>query len=396
MKLEQAPAGSRCPACGLTDLLDFFHVGRLPIHVGVLWASREEARQAPMGEVTLCWCRGCGFVHNRTFEPAKVTFEPGYEVSLAHSEMFRSFMQALAERLIERYDLRDKTIIEIGCGEARFLRQLCRMGPNDGIGIDPTVEREGVEKIEGRTIRFIRDLFSERYVHLEGDFVCCLSVFEDIPRPIEFLATVRKMIGDRRTPIYFEIFNGMRAFRNQETWSVHYEQCNYFGPETFPAVFERAGFEVTDAGPCYGEGQYLFVEAVPRRSAARDTAPTGSLEVPLEVSEFAEIHSAALATWKTRLEEFRRDARRVVVWGSGGKGISFLNAIQAEECISYVADINPARQDRYVPGAAQRVVAPEFLTEYRPQTVIITNQLYEQEIRKQVADLGLACDFFTA
>jgi hypothetical protein len=41
-------------------------------------------------------------------------------------------------------------------------------------------------------------------------------------------------------------------------------------------------------------------------------------------------------------------------------------------------------------------VAPEFLTRYRPQTVIVTNQLYEREIRQQVADLGLICDFLTA
>ena len=396
MKLGPAPAGSRCPACGLTELLDFFHIERLPIHVGVLWPSREEARRAPMGEVTLTWCRSCGFVHNRSFELDKVVFEPGYEVSLSHSELFRSFMQNLAERLIERYDLRDKTIIEIGCGEARFLRQLCTMGPNDGIGIDPTVAAEGVEKFDGRTIRFIRDLFSERYTHLEGDFVCCLSVFEDIPRPVEFLGSVRKMIGDRRTPIYFEIFNGMRAFRNNETWSVHYEQCNYFGPETFPAVFERAGFEVVEAGPCYGEGQYLYVEAVPRLAEAQAAALTEPLEVPREISEFARIHSSALATWKARLEEFRRDDRRVVVWGSGGKGVSFLNAIRAEDSIRYVVDINPARQELYIPGAARRVVAPEFLKEYQPQTVIITNQLYEQEIRTQVAEMGLTCDFLTA
>ena len=42
---------------------------------------------------------------------------------------------------------------------------------------------------------------------------------------------------------------------------------------------------------------------------------------------------------------------------------------------------------------SQRIVAPEFLTEYRPDTVVLTNPLYEKEIKQQVHELGLTCDF---
>jgi hypothetical protein len=73
-----------------------------------------------------------------------------------------------------------------------------------------------------------------------------------------------------------------------------------------------------------------------------------------------------------------------------------LNSSGAEDIIRYVVDINPARQGRHIPGSAQRIVAPELMTEYRPQTVIITNPLYEHEIRKQMSELGVSCEFLKA
>ena len=46
-----------------------------------------------------------------------------------------------------------------------------------------------------------------------------------------------------------------------------------------------------------------------------------------------------------------------------------------------------------MPGIAQPVVAPETLTEIRPDLVLISNALYEAEITAQVRGLGLDPDF---
>ena len=59
----------------------------------------------------------------------------------------------------------------------------------------------------------------------------------------------------------------------------------------------------------------------------------------------------------------------------------------------YVLDINPDRHEKYIPGSAPKVVAPEFIAEYRPDVIIITNPIYEQEIKKQVCELGVSCEF---
>jgi len=302
----------------------------------------------------------------------------------------------VAKRLVERFDLHDKTVIEIGCGGGEFLRMLCKLGDNDGIGIDPSLQSEGVQRIGRRRIRFIRDYFSQKHANLAGDFVCCLSVLEHIPDPAATIRNVRKLIGDRDAGVYFEVFNAFNAFRNRETWSILYEQCNYFGLESFRGLFERCGFRVTDAAECYEGGQYVHVEAVPSRLAHR--APPGNTygEIPADLAEFARSYWRKLATWQERIERFKQTGKRVVIWGTGGKGIGFLNALDTADVIRYALEINPRKHGKFVPGTGQEIVPPEFLAEYRPDVVIITNALYEREMKQQAADLGVNCEFLIA
>ncbi|HUG68353.1 MAG TPA: hypothetical protein VMM76_11410, partial [Pirellulaceae bacterium] len=132
-------AHARCPLCGSSSLTDFFEVPALPVFVCVLYDTPEEARQAPMGRIHLSYCADCGFVFNRAFEPEKVRFQPGYDASLVHSNVFREYMGLVAKRLIERYDLQGRNIIEVGCGEGYFLQLLANLGGNHGVGFDPTI-----------------------------------------------------------------------------------------------------------------------------------------------------------------------------------------------------------------------------------------------------------------
>ena len=160
-------------------------------------------------------------------------------------------------------------------------------------------------------------------------------------------------------------------------------------------LFERAGFEVLDANVCYEDSQYVYVEATPRSPSKPIAAPSRDTksQLPKELQEFAAHHRKKVVIWRERLKEIEHTGQRVITWGSGGKGIGFLNLLKTERPIHYVIDINANRQGKYVPGTAQKVVPPEFIIEYRPDLVIITNPLYAKEIRKQVSSFGVSCDF---
>ena len=394
--LSELNPESACPACNGTNTIDVFDGGRLPINVGVFYDNREAAIESPQGKVTLAFCQTCGFIYNREFDATKRIFEPGYEVALHHSETFRNFITGVAKRLVERFDLQNKRVVELGCGDAYFLKTLAALGANQCIGIDPTISNEGPQSVESGDVHLIRDYFGSAHQHLGADFICCLSVFESIPHPASFLDAVYALASRSNAHLYFEVFNAGRAFEEQEVWSVHYEQCNYFSMTSLKNIFTSHGFQVDNIAPCYQGDQYVFVEATPTAALTQNEVPNAVLDVPEKLLSFERAFNQKLNLWRDRLTEYRNNGKRVVVWGSGGKGITFLNAVAGSDMIKYVVEINPDKQGKFMPGSGQIIVPPEFLTNYQPHIIIITNALYEEEMKNQASDLGVNAEFLTA
>lgn len=385
-----------CHGCETTGLIEFFNAVDVPANVGTLAASVDEAQSARTGTIQLVACPHCGLIQNHEFDVDVIGFEPGYEVSLFHTPTFRKYIQSVVDRLIAKHELPGKRLLEIGCGGGDFLRLICQQGSCDGVGVDPTIPKSKRETFAGGgSVQLIPGFFGREHFEHLGDFVCCLSVFEDIPRPLEFLRSLREAIGEREIDVYFEVFNGFRAIAENEVWSIHYEQCNYFSLETLVGLFERAGFEVSEAGACYQGDQYLFVDAKP--AASQSFSHTQEhIGISKTVRTFGEIHSKSMLSWTERLQQWKRQGKTAVLWGSGGKGISFLTSLPDTDCIQCVVDVNPDRQGKFIPLSGHRIVAPEALKTLNPDAVIISNPLYKSEIGDSLATLGLQCEIVIA
>jgi hypothetical protein len=80
--------------------------------------SVDAARSFPRGILDLVVCTECGFIWNRAFQPELEQYGPQYEETQHFSPTFQRFAEDLAELLVRRYGLRDRTILEIGCGKS--------------------------------------------------------------------------------------------------------------------------------------------------------------------------------------------------------------------------------------------------------------------------------------
>jgi SAM-dependent methyltransferase len=354
-----------------------------------------------MGRIELAHCRTCNLIRNRDAGRRDLQFEPGFEVQLTHSTTFRAFLESVANRLVQAYDLHDKDIFDAGCGAGDFLRLLCELGDNRGVGIDPAVGNQQLMPLPRGTMRLIRGDFAADGVAQDFDFAVSQSVLEVVPDPVEFIRKMRQTVLRRNGRLYLETYNGARALQPGETWSVCYELCNYFVLDSLVHAAEQAGLHVLNAGHCYGNDQYIYVEAEANADSPRSrhavnrtagsVAPAGDLSTRVE--QFRDEHRKAVQKWQTRIEHFRATNQSVVLWGSGGKGISFLNAVDPQAVIRAVVDINPLRQGKFVPGTGHQIVSPQWLQQHPPQYIVISNPLYEREIRTMTAALDVQCQF---
>jgi SAM-dependent methyltransferase len=374
----------------------FLDVPQVPVHVGVLWPSAREARECGRGDIRLSFDRTSGFIRNVAFNETFLDYTVRYDNALHFSPFFRRFEDELAHRLLERYDLRNKHVVEIGAGGGHFLGRLCELGQNRGTGYDPSFDPAGAHARLGERVRVVRDYYSERYADHPADLICCRHVLEHIPEPRHLLRTLRRALESRpETVVYFEVPNSYLILRDLSIWDVIYEHCGYFVPESLGAMFAASGFEILDLNETY-EGQFVGIEACPGPMTRGGGERCDISVLAPSVAGFAHRFQATRAEWQGRLTELRRENRRSVVWGGGAKAVSFLNLLEIGDQIEYVVDVNPRKQGSYLAGSGQEIVAPEFLRKYQPDVAIVLNPVYRQEIEAQLAAVSPATRTVTA
>jgi SAM-dependent methyltransferase len=395
--LVVARDGKPCPSCGSRQVNVFYEAKNVPVQSCLLLSDQGEALRFPLSEIALGLCEGCGFIYNLLFNSSFLDYTRDYEEQQSFSARFNTFARELAQRLIDRYDLRNKTIVEIGCGKGDFLLLLCEMGNNRGVGIDPSyVQGRNTDPVAER-VTFIADFYSERYAGHHGDLVCCRHTLEHIPDTAEFLGRIRRSIENHpETVVFFEIPDVTRVLREVAFWDIYYEHCSYFTLDSLAGLFRSCGFEILDLYKGFDD-QYLMVEA---RLAKDFPAPQPDLgdkvaEVANDVAYFSARCSAQLEGWKDKMRELKQGGRRVVIWGSGSKCVAFLSTLAVQNEIEYVVDINPHRHNRYLAGSGKKIVPPSFLQTYRPDTVIAMNPIYLNEIRQDLDRMGIDAELLS-
>lgn len=388
-----------CPACGHPEMAAFFEVESAPVFCNVLYPDRSAALSAPRAKIALAYCSACGMIANTAFDPRLVAYSPDYENSLHFSPHFQTYAEELARGLIDRHQLFEKDVLEIGCGQGNFLALLAGIGRNRALGFDPSYDPSRSSVAAEAGVAVIPEYFDESHADRPADLICCRHVLEHIAQPVEFLEGLRRVLGDRRdTVLFFEVPNGLFTLRDMGVWDIIYEHCSYFTPISLWRTFRQAGLQPIDVTERYG-GQFITLEAR-CRNGAPPSPPTPGIsdaDVADMVGRFGDAYRTRVEAWQTGLAQIRHEGLKVVLWGAGSKGVTFLNALGIDcTTVERVVDLNPSKHLRFVPGTGQQVVAPEHLQADPPDRVVVMNPVYRSEIEAMLEKMGLRPDVVPA
>ena len=333
----------------------------------------------------------CGHVHNSDFDPELTEYSGRYESTQSFSATFNAFHRSQANDLIDRFDLRGKEIIEIGCGNGEFLVLLCEEGDNIGLGFDPAHLPGRVPIKDTSNIEFVTDFYSEAYGDRSADFVTCKMTLEHIIDTGRFIRNVRSAIGDRlETTVCFQVPNGRYVLGDLAFWDVYYEHCSYFTPGSLARLFRQERFDVFDIWTEYDD-QYLTIAARPTTgpTMARLDAEDDLDDVRADVDRFANEVPQLVESWRAFLAKERAEGRRVALWGGGSKGVAFLTTLGVGDEVGVVVDINPNKAGTYMAGTGHQIVSPDALVDVRPDTIVLMNPVYFSEVQNELAARGL-------
>ena len=376
-----------CPNCQKGTPEIFYTMDGVPTNSCILLSSREEAVNYPIGEIKLGFCDECGFIYNTVMDLKLTEYSGRYEETQGFSGIFSRFHRQLAEDVIEKYALTDKNIVEIGCGKGEFLMLLCTDGKNQGIGYDPGYLPARNNKHDSDNVKFVTDFYSEKYRDKDADFVCCKMTLEHIPETGQFITMVRNALVED-TNVFFMIPESKRILETCAFEDIYYEHCSYFTSCSLSYLFGANNFDSIETYTLYDD-QYLAISASPRAFGQQSTSRDEIAEIKSLVKEFPAKFAAEKDHWKKQIEKRVNADSKIVIWGSGSKGVSFLTTLELTNEVSYAVDINPHRHGSFMPKTGHEIVSPEFLIGFKPDTVIVMNSIYVEEIREQLNTLGL-------
>lgn len=384
-----------CPSCG-ANMESFYAFHNVPVNSCIQLSTLKEARNYPRGDIILGFCNACGFICNLAFVSELAEYSGRYEETQGYSPTFQRFHHALAQELVERYKLHDKSVLEIGCGKAEFLALLCKLGPNRGLGFDPGYDENRGVLQDMSNIRVIKDFYSEKYNNHKADFVCCKMTLEHIQDTAKFVNFNRQaMCPNQASVLYMQVPESLRIIRDCAFEDIYYEHCSYFTMGSLVRLFRAQGLDVLRVYTEYEE-QYLAIEArLADKSAEVKLQNKDDLVLFRDlVDSFPERCKTRINEWQASLEELASSGP-VVLWGSGSKAVSFLSTVDIRGLIKRVVDINPYRQKHYMPGTAQAIIAPQELLDDPPVAVIIMNPVYRGEITESLHQMGLSPQILT-
>ena len=234
-----AKAGESCLVCGGGSLEPLISIPDVPTLCNRLCASEAEAANAPRGDISLSYCLDCGHIVNSAFDQARVNYDGRFENTLTFSPRYRQYAEVTADRVINRYGLDGKRIVEIGCGSGDFLRLLCAAG-NHGEGYDPSQPTSRSAAGRG-SVEIIGRNFAAEDAR-GADFVCCRHVLEHLPEPMDLLRQLRESMAIRADAVvFFEVPNGLFTLDRLGIWDIIHEHVSYFTPSSLVRAFQRRG-----------------------------------------------------------------------------------------------------------------------------------------------------------
>ncbi|MFC7550382.1 class I SAM-dependent methyltransferase [Plantactinospora sp. GCM10030261] len=401
MDKPTGPTERPCDACGAAALVAFSEVGDLPIETGRHFASEARAMASPVGRVVLGRCPRCAYVRNLAFEATLVDPAAPTDMNLYHSPTFRRFCSGLIVDLVDRLPVRGARVLEVGCAQGEFLKELCAVAGCTGIGYDASYAGPEGPDPSGAELR-------AGPAPLDGnlppyDVLVSRFALEHVDDPLSFLSSLRRQAGDRPVVAHVQVPDAGYDLATAG-WEVIYPHVSYFNVSALCAIAERAGWRVTGTGAVFS-GLIRYVELSSAPGAARETDDLGTpLDLGLDAARDAQLaalrgfdarHHRMRRHWAETISRLADEGAKPVLWGAGSRGVQLLTFADPKRRLTAVVDVNPAKWGRFLPVTGHRVDPPDSLPR-DVRAVVITNPVYRAEIARSLRDLGITAEILAA
>ncbi|MVV51324.1 class I SAM-dependent methyltransferase [Pseudomonas sp. PB120] len=389
-----------CRGCGTSLALPLIDLGTSPPSNAYVRADQlEQAEQWVPLKVAVC--QQCWLVQTEDYTSADSLFDAEYAYFSSFSSTWLAHAERYVAEMAERFSLTaDSRVVEIAANDGYLLQYVAKRGI-PCLGVEPTRSTAQAAREKGLEIRelfFGRDtaaqLVSEGW---SADLMAANNVLAHVPDINDFLggfATLLKPTGVAT----FEFPQLLTLMAGQQFDTLYHEHYSYLSLTAVQTLCARNGLEVFDVSQLSTHGGSLRVFVQRADGIRRDVQPAVARQLQAEVNagvkspEYYATLAPAAERIKHQLLRFllqaKADGKRVVGYGAAAKGNTLLNYAGIKpDLLAWVADANPHKQGKYLPGSRIPIVSPAQIDLEKPDYVLVLPWNLLHEVSQQLAQV---------
>ncbi|MBC7907755.1 MAG: class I SAM-dependent methyltransferase [Rhodospirillaceae bacterium] len=385
-----------CRCCGGNDFLPVVDLGQLPLANRLPRTAEEIEARYPLAAVA---CRTCRLVQLTHAVPPALVFAD-YPYFSSYSSSWVEHARRYAESATGKLGLTAASrVIEVASNDGYLLRHFQAQGiPMLGIEPSDTVAAAATAAGIPTRVQFF-GRHTALSLHAEGltaDLLVANNVLAHVPDLHDFVAGLAVLLAPQGVAT-LEFPHLLRLVADVQFDTIYHEHYSYFSLLAAERVLSTHGLAVFDVEqlPTHGGSLRLWVQ---HRTAShpqgaglarlREDERLAGLHTDAFYENFSRQVAGCMAGLRTYLTQARQDGRRVAAYGAAAKGATLLGCCGAgPDTIAFVADLNPAKQGRFLPGTGIPIVSPEHLMAAQPDDVLILPWNLAREISGQLAGI---------
>jgi len=344
-------------------------------------------------------CHSCFLVQLDEYKKSDDIFNNEYVYFSSYSTSWLEHARQYTSQMIKRFGYNEQSrVVEVASNDGYLLQYFVEK-KIPVLGIEPTANTATVAQQKGvdTMIDFFGVKLAKKLVEegIKADLLLGNNVLAHVPDINDFVGGIKILLADSGV-VTMEFPHLVQLIENNQFDTIYHEHFSYLSFYTVKKIFEAAGLEMFDVEELSTHGGSLRIYARHKEDSSKTISPAVNALLDKENAtgvnspEYYRAFSQNAEKVKMDFLDFlitqKREGKIVAGYGAAAKGNTMLNFCGIKsDMISFVADANPHKQGKYLPGSHIPVVEEAVLKEEKPDFIVIFPWNLEKEVTNQLS-----------
>jgi GDP-D-mannose dehydratase len=381
----------QCRICKNTDLEDVIDLGsqiitsRFPVYGDF---------STPSTPITLSLCKKCSLVQLKYSTICTELYEHEYGYRSGISNTMRDHLKQYQLEILSKINLpKNGVVVDIGSNDSTMLQYYDSNLKR--IGVDPTGKQfqQYYGDVDLIPTYFTYENFTQVYKNLKANIVSSISMFYDLPDPVQFAKDIYNILDDNGIWTCEQSYI-ITMLRRNSIDTICHEHLEYYSLTAIKYIADLANFKIIDIkfNECNGGSfriyfakntSQLYNENTDLISKLLEDEANYGITDPQLYKNFMHNCDKEVKKLDRFIDTINESEQKIYIYGASTKGNCLLQYAQiGENKIKYAVERNPSKIGKMT-STGVGIISEETMRSNPPEYLLVLPWHFREEIIKR-------------